>query len=70
MIFGKIATPLEVMNKATRLDYRLPAVLQRLDYVILQTKNEFLEQKLQLLESGRWEKSPGKSRNIKSAWKD
>ncbi|MDD2420554.1 MAG: GAF domain-containing protein [Heliobacteriaceae bacterium] len=45
---GKIATPLEVMNKATRLAGRLELVLARLDYISACCKIAYLEQKLAL----------------------
>ncbi|MGM0502670.1 MAG: HD domain-containing phosphohydrolase, partial [Bacillota bacterium] len=44
---GKIAIPLEIMNKSTRLGAeKLELILQRLDYIISQTKINYLEHKL------------------------
>jgi len=54
---GKIATPLEVMNKASRLGNLLPLVLQRIDYVLEKEKSSFLKKQLQtLIEKGDIEK--------------
>lgn len=39
---GKVATPLKVMNKATRLDEQLPLVLARIDYVLQKERNALL----------------------------
>ncbi|MFZ5645397.1 MAG: HD domain-containing phosphohydrolase [Bacillota bacterium] len=49
---GKVATPLEVMNKAARLDARLDLVLQRFDYVYQQKVSDWYRQRFTLLESG------------------
>ncbi len=46
---GKITTPLEVMNKATRLEGKISLVLQRLDYIIGREKTDSLERQLQIL---------------------
>jgi HD-GYP domain-containing protein (c-di-GMP phosphodiesterase class II) len=54
---GKIATPLEVMNKATRLDTCLPLVLQRLDYALEQEKNNALRRQLELWQAGQPEEA-------------
>ena len=35
---GKVATPLKVMNKATRLDEQLPLVVSRIDYALQKKK--------------------------------
>ncbi|MEN6461253.1 MAG: HD domain-containing phosphohydrolase [Syntrophomonas sp.] len=43
---GKIATPLSVMNKATRLEGRIELVLQRLDYIYSSLKAKYLDKKL------------------------
>jgi len=43
---GKITVPLEVMNKATRLEKELPLIMQRLDYIYAAKKCEYLEKKL------------------------
>ncbi|MGE5453709.1 MAG: HD domain-containing phosphohydrolase [Methylocystaceae bacterium] len=43
---GKIATPLAVMNKATRLEARIELVLQRMDYIRAELRAEYLERKL------------------------
>lgn len=45
---GKIATPLEVMDKATRIERQLELVMQRFDYIYTYQKAEYLERKLQL----------------------
>lgn len=50
---GKIATPLEVMNKASRLDQRLPLVIQRIDYAIEKEQRLSLQNQLELLKSGK-----------------
>lgn len=46
---GKIATPLQVMDKATRIERQLELVMQRFDYIYTYQKAEYLERKLQLL---------------------
>lgn len=46
---GKIATPLEVMNKSTRIEKKLELVLQRFDYIYSSLKASYLEKKLLLL---------------------
>jgi HD-GYP domain-containing protein (c-di-GMP phosphodiesterase class II) len=51
---GKIAIPLEVMNKATRLDHHLPLVLKRIDYAIEKIKTGSLENQVAL-----WRNSQG-----------
>ena len=43
---GKVATPLKVMNKATRLDEQLPLVLARIDYAMQKEKNALLWSRL------------------------
>ena len=48
---GKIATPLEVMNKSTRIERQLHLVMQRLDYIAQKQKCVHLEKKLTLLSS-------------------
>lgn len=48
---GKIATPLEVMNKSTRIERQIELVMQRFDYIYSSLKDEFLEKKLALLSS-------------------
>lgn len=45
---GKIATPLSIMNKATRLAERIELVLQRFDYILLSLKAQYLNKKLAL----------------------
>lgn len=40
---GKMAVPLSVMNKATRLDNKLPFVLQRIDYAMQREINQCFE---------------------------
>ncbi len=49
---GKIATPLEVMNKATRLDAMMPLVLQRIAYAMEKEMRVSLEKQLQLITAG------------------
>ena len=44
---GKVATPLKVMNKATRLDEQLPLVVSRIDYALQKEKNALLWRDLQ-----------------------
>ncbi len=44
---GKIATPLDVMNKSSRLDTKLPLVLQRLEYALEKEKRSSLEKQLE-----------------------
>lgn len=55
---GKVATPLAVMNKPTRLDQSFPLVTRRIEYVIEQKKCQLLYLKLALYE----EKERGKAR--------
>jgi hypothetical protein len=50
---GKIATPLEIMNKATRLGGRFPIILKCLDYAIEQLKCDSLERQLELWKAGK-----------------
>lgn len=50
---GKIATPLEVMNKATRLDIKLPLVLQRIDYAIEKEKRLSLEKQMEMIRNNK-----------------
>lgn len=50
---GKITTPLEVMNKATRLDEHLDIVLMRVDYAIQRAKSDSLQKQLALLQEGQ-----------------
>jgi len=45
---GKIATPLEVMDKATRIERQLELVMQRFDYIAATEKVQYLEKKLEL----------------------
>ncbi len=54
---GKVATPLSVMDKATRLDGRLELVLQRLDYIAQLEKAASLQQQLDRLTEGQPEKA-------------
>jgi HD-GYP domain-containing protein (c-di-GMP phosphodiesterase class II) len=49
---GKIATPLSVMNKSSRIEAQIELVLQRLDYIEASLKSHYLEQKLALLNIG------------------
>jgi len=46
---GKIATPLEVMNKSTRIEHQLELVLQRFDYILSNSEAEYLKEKQALL---------------------
>ncbi|MEW5921529.1 MAG: HD domain-containing phosphohydrolase [Bacillota bacterium] len=50
---GKITTPLEVMNKATRLDAHLNIVLIRLDYAMQRVAGDSLKRQLALWREGR-----------------
>ncbi len=45
---GKIATPLEVMDKATRIERQLELVMQRFDYIAATARAQYLEKKLEL----------------------
>jgi HD-GYP domain-containing protein (c-di-GMP phosphodiesterase class II) len=49
---GKVATPLEVMNKATRLDSRMELVLQRFQYIEQLKISEWRRRRFTLLECG------------------
>ena len=49
---GKIATPLQIMNKATRLDSQLPLVLQRIDYAREREMRNSLQEQVKLLKTG------------------
>ncbi len=49
---GKVTTPLEVMNKATRLDTRIDLVLQRLDYLYQSRTANYYRERSCLLEKG------------------
>jgi len=49
---GKIATPLSVMNKSTRIEAQLELVLQRLDYIAQTRRNAYLEEKISLMTAG------------------
>ena len=61
---GKITTPLEVMNKATRLDARLPAVLMRLDYAVQRAHAASLQRQLALWQEGRQEEAKEEQREL------
>lgn len=50
---GKIATPLSVMNKATRLEGRIELVLQRMDYIAKAETAASLKRQLELLKKSR-----------------
>lgn len=50
---GKIATPLSVMNKATRLEGKIDLVLLRLDYISELETAASLRRQLRLLKEGR-----------------
>ena len=62
---GKIATPLEVMNKATRLDIRLPLVLQRIDYAMEKEKRLSLEKQVEMLQANEKEKAREEATELK-----
>lgn len=49
---GKVATPLSVMNKATRLEGGMELVLQRLDYIAASLRAEYLQRKMVLANEG------------------
>ncbi|WP_341479128.1 HD domain-containing phosphohydrolase [Heliobacterium chlorum] len=49
---GKIATPLSVMNKATRLGDLRELVLLRMDYIAALLKQEYLEKKMVSIDRG------------------
>ncbi|WP_278279203.1 HD domain-containing phosphohydrolase [Syntrophomonas palmitatica] len=49
---GKIATPLEVMDKASRIERQLELVMQRFDYIYAELRNQYLERKLNAMQSG------------------
>ncbi|HPF20022.1 MAG TPA: HD domain-containing phosphohydrolase [Syntrophomonas sp.] len=63
---GKIATPLEVMNKCSRIERRLELILQRLDYIWQKTHSEYLEKKLELTSAG--EASEVQLKALEDAW--
>ncbi|MDD3270161.1 MAG: GAF domain-containing protein [Syntrophomonadaceae bacterium] len=48
---GKIATPLEVMNKSTRIERQLELVLQRFDYILAALTAQYLSRKLAIIDS-------------------
>ncbi len=50
---GKIATPLEIINKATRLGDRFPVILRCFDYALEQLKCDSLERQLELWKTGK-----------------
>ncbi|MDD4803501.1 MAG: HD domain-containing protein, partial [Syntrophomonas sp.] len=54
---GKIATPLSVMNKSSRIESQLELVMQRLDYIEASVKSHYLETKLALMNSGDMDSS-------------
>lgn len=45
---GKIATPLEIMNKATRIERQLELIMQRFDYIYTAQQAQYLQEKLEL----------------------
>ncbi len=49
---GKVATPLEVMNKATRLDHKMDLVLQRFELVYQVKTAELYRERSLLIEKG------------------
>ncbi|MCL6559902.1 MAG: HD domain-containing protein, partial [Firmicutes bacterium] len=50
---GKVATPLSVMNKATRLEGRIELVLQRMDYICQSETANSLARQVDLLKEGK-----------------
>jgi len=66
---GKIATPLEVMNKSTRLGDRLPLVLTRLDYAQEREKALSLEKMAGFLEQGRLQEANQENEALKETLK-
>ncbi|HEX3044907.1 MAG TPA: HD domain-containing phosphohydrolase [Bacillota bacterium] len=50
---GKIATPLEVMDKTTRLGNRLKLLLERIEIALEQVENESLKRQLELWKVGK-----------------
>ena len=65
---GKIATPLEVMNKCTRIERHLELIMQRLDYIAQKLKNEYLEKKLALVSTG--DKYDDELEALEKSWAD
>ena len=49
---GKVATPLEVMNKSTRVEERLELILQRFDFICQIRVTDWYREKLLMVESG------------------
>lgn len=49
---GKVATPLEIMNKATRLDAKIDLVLQRFECIYQTKMSELYKERSSLLEKG------------------
>jgi HD-GYP domain-containing protein (c-di-GMP phosphodiesterase class II) len=48
---GKIATPLEVMNKATRVERQLELIMQRFDYIYTSVEAQYLRKYLENLDN-------------------
>lgn len=48
---GKIATPLEVMNKSTRIERQMELVMQRFDYILAALTSQYLSKKLAIMSS-------------------
>jgi len=61
---GKIATPLEVMDKASRIERQLELVMQRFDYIYARLRSQYLERKITALESGE------EARDIENWWEE
>lgn len=61
---GKIATPLSVMNKATRLEGKIDLVLQRLDFISASFKANYLEKLL----ACRFEEKPEMLPELEKEW--
>ncbi|MDD2621401.1 MAG: GAF domain-containing protein, partial [Syntrophomonadaceae bacterium] len=48
---GKIATPLEVMNKSTRIEREMELVMQRFDYIMAALTAQYLDKKLAIMDN-------------------
>lgn len=62
---GKIATPLTVMNKATRLEASLDLAMMRFDYIMASENADFMAQKLEAAVS-----APDQVPQIDQAWNE
>jgi len=54
---GKIATPLEVMDKSSRIERPMELILQRFDYIFSRLEKQYLEKKLAVLSASADEQS-------------